>query len=401
MPEPEIGRVAHGSKDASQRADLDFTLVRIEGFAFRVPVEIPVETSFGKMRDRPAVFLRVEDGNGNFGWGEVFANWPASGAEHRVNLLMDDVADLVLRKRWSTPAEMFHELEEATLIRALQCGEPGPFAQVIAGLDIAVWDLVSRRAGLPLAKLLSSAPATRVETYASGIKIDAADVLVPRARAAGFTRYKVKVGFHERDVDKLEDAFRRLNPGELLCADANQVWSLPMAADFLNRIRKAGVALGWMEEPLPVFAPAQEWATLAELGTPLAGGENIAGFAAFDRAIRESGFSVVQPDVSKWGGVTGCLDVAKRTRAAGKTYCPHFLGGGIGLAASAHVLAAAGGDGVLEVDVNPNPLRSAFQFGEPPHGAGHWVIGTEPGLGCTELPASLLPYLSHRRERAA
>lgn len=58
------------------------TITRIEAFAFRAPIKTPVETSFGRMSDRPAVFLRIEDADGAFGQGEVFANWPAAGAEH-------------------------------------------------------------------------------------------------------------------------------------------------------------------------------------------------------------------------------------------------------------------------------------------------------------------------------
>ncbi|NQW51780.1 MAG: mandelate racemase/muconate lactonizing enzyme family protein, partial [Rhodospirillales bacterium] len=68
-------------------------------------------------------------------------------------------------------------------------------------------------------------------------------------------------------------------------------------------------------------------------------------------------FGVIQPDAAKWGGHSGCLPVARAALAAGRTYCPHFLGGGIGLLHSLHLLAAVRGPGLLEVDANPNPLR--------------------------------------------
>src|SRR3981081_1745518 len=69
---------------------------------------------------------------------------------------------------------------------------------------------------------------------------------------------------------------------------------------------------------------------------------------------------MVQPDAAKWGGVSGCLAVARDVLASKRHYCPHFLGGGIGLLASAHLLAGAGGGGVLEEDSNDNPLREDF-----------------------------------------
>ena len=93
---------------------------------------------------------------------------------------------------------------------------------------------------------------------------------------------------------------------------------------------------------------------------PLAAGENMRSKFEFDKAISSDVIGVVQPDVCKWGGVSGCLDIARRAIAAGKRYCPHFLGGGLGLVASSHLLSAAGGDGMLEIDVNENALREAF-----------------------------------------
>jgi hypothetical protein len=85
---------------------------------------------------------------------------------------------------------------------------------------------------------------------------------------------------------------------------------------------------------------------------------NLAGDAAFDTALHASALRVVQPDLAKWGGFSGCLPVARRILGAGLRFCPHYLGGGVGLLASAHLLAAVGGDGLLEIDANPNPLRS-------------------------------------------
>ena len=66
---------------------------------------------------------------------------------------------------------------------------------------------------------------------------------------------------------------------------------------------------------------------------------------------------MVQPDIAKWGGLTVCRGLADDILKSGKTFCPHYLGGGIGLLASAHLLAGAGGEGRLEMDVNENPLR--------------------------------------------
>lgn len=368
------------------------TLTRIDVSAYRVPIETPVATSFGVMTNRPAVFVRLEDQDGAFGFGEVFANWPAAGAEHRARLVVEDFADLLLGQTFDGTSDLFDSLTRRTHIRALQCGEWGPFRQVIAGLDTAYVDLLARRASQPVARFLNPSAGQSVPCYASGIAIAQAPGQIAQSRAQGFSAFKVKVGFDQtQDAALLCDVATALHPDEHLFADANQAWELADAMAFLKSIE--GVRLGWLEEPLAADAPGAEWQTLADRSTvPLAGGENITGTDDFDAAITSDVLDVLQPDVAKWGGFSGCWDVAQAIRAAGKRYCPHFLGGGIGLIASAHLLAAAGGDGLLEVDVNPNPLRDAFAPWKVAGMRGTMALCQTPGLGITCIPESIRPY---------
>ncbi|WP_245304352.1 mandelate racemase/muconate lactonizing enzyme family protein [Hoeflea olei] len=367
------------------------TLARIEVSAYRVPISTPVMTSFGAMTNRPAVFVRLTDSDGAFGWGEIFANWPAAGAEHRARLLMEDIADLVLGFRAEAASDLFRHLVEKTHIRALQCGEWGPFAQVIAGLDTALHDLFARREGVSLARHLNPDASGAVPAYASGIHMAAAADVVPRVRAQGYRFKKVKIGFDaETDLAQLAALCADRRDGERIFTDANQAWDLDQAFAFVEAAAELG--LGWLEEPIRADLPASHWADLASASRiPLAGGENITGFDAFDAAIGSGVFTFIQPDVAKWGGVTGCYRIGRAILAGGRTYCPHFLGGGIGLMASGHLLAAAGGDGLLEVDINANPLRDAF-FPAGMCTDGLFTIADAPGLGFAELPDSLTPY---------
>ena len=137
----------------------------------------------------------------------------------------------------------------------------------------------------------------------------------------------------------------------------------------------------WLEEPLAVDAAAGDWTALAgALGFPLAGGENMASGLEFDAAIEGGALCFLQPDACKWGGVSGVLAVARTAEVAGVTYCPHFLGGGIGLLASAHLLSAAGGAGLLEVDSSENPLLEIFSGGLG-LSDGLFTLPPGPGLG--------------------
>lgn len=372
-------------------------LNRLQAWACRSPISTPVETSFGRMRDRPAVFVRIEDDEGGFGWGEIFANWPAAGAEHRVNLLAEDIAPLLLGQDISAPDCIFHSLERKTHIRALQCGEFGPFRQVLAGLDQAMWDLKARRAGETVHQTLGSTRVTKVPAYASGIHISAAAKMIPQARDLGFCSFKVKVGFgDENEAMIIRDIHSGLSAGEMLMLDANQAWDVAQAEAFLNKV--ADLPIGWIEEPIRADSGERDWLRLAGQ-IPLAGGENIAGIDAFDATLNLGALDVYQPDIAKWGGFTGCLAVAGHAIARGHSYCPHFLGGGIGLAASAQLLAAAGGPGLLEVDVNPNPLRDAFGSIGTRVQDGFWLLDQAAGIGLTGLPEEVRACITHQCER--
>lgn len=380
---------------------MSITLSRITVTAYRVPIASPVATSFGVMHNRPAVFVRLEDSDGAFGWGEIFANWPAAGAEHRARLVVEDMADLLLGQSFDSAPDLFNQLTEKTHIRALQCGEWGPFRQVIAGLDTAMTDLEARRAGLPVARFLNADAAHSVPCYASGIAIAQAETQIAQSQEAGFSAYKVKVGFDlTRDTDLLARLFSTIRPEETLCADANQAWTLPEAERFVAIC--ADLPLGWLEEPLPADAPLTQWSTLADqCSVPLAGGENITGTGGFADAIATGVFGVVQPDIAKWGGFSGCWPVAQAIQDAGQRYCPHFLGGGIGLIASAHLLAAARGDGLLEVDVNPNPLRDSFDLWRDAPSDAQMPISGAPGLGITDLPDAISPFVTFEKTLTA
>jgi hypothetical protein len=109
-------------------------VVRVEALVYRCPIDTPVVTSFGTMHDRPMLLVRVEDNEGAVGWGEVWCNFPAVGAEHRARLISSVLAPIVLAAPSADPAAMFALLTGRTAVLALQSGEPGPLAQAIAGI---------------------------------------------------------------------------------------------------------------------------------------------------------------------------------------------------------------------------------------------------------------------------
>ena len=229
-----------------------FAIRTIEAFCYRYPLSTPVITSFGRMLDRPAVFIRVEDDDGYVGWGEAWANFPSTGAEHRARLVNEVLAPTITGFVANQPLDVLEALTQRTSVLALQCGEPGPFAQAIAGIDLAVWDLHARRRHLPLWRLLGG-NGHRIPVYASGINPAGSRQMAEAALSRGHRALKLKVGF-DLAADRANLAsLRQLIGDGMLAADANQAWSLAQALETAPHLAEFGLA--WLEEPIRADRP--------------------------------------------------------------------------------------------------------------------------------------------------
>jgi D-galactarolactone cycloisomerase len=365
------------------------TIARLDCWVLRAPIAVPVANAFGAMTNRPAVFVRLEASDGACGWGEVFANFPQVGAEHRARLATSVFAPLLFGTSDDTAAARTL-LEARTRRMAIQCGEPGPFAQIIAAVDQALWDLAARRAGVPLWKLLGGSPQVRV--YASGIGPDDVVATATRKHAEGYRAFKLKVGFGvPRDVENLRALREVLGEDALVMTDANQAWTPGEAPARIAAL--APFRPHWIEEPIMADEPVDAWRALAAASAvPLAAGENIRGEARYRAMLEARALRFVQPDVGKWGGISGARDVAALARLHDAVVCPHWLAGGVGLAASMHMLAACGTSASLaEVDANPNPLREeVFPFTVVD---GVVTLADAPGIGIEPDFARLARYV--------
>ena len=362
----------------------DFAIIGLEVFVLRAPALPPVQTSFGVMHSRPALLVRVQSETGQYGWGEVWCNFPSVGAEHRARMTLAYLKPVVCSQRWESPRHCFETLSSRFEILALQTGEPGTFHQIIAGLDIAIWDMTARGMGLPLWKLLGqhqSGALPKVAVYASGLNPDHPERLAEQKWAEGHRAFKLKVGFgsslDERNLNALRTT---LGDQATLMADANQAWSLSAAIEAGKRY--AQFDLRWLEEPIRADSPQADWAHLAHAqAIALAAGENFSGVQQFHQFATLDALSILQPDVGKWGGFSACLAVAQTAIKHGKTVCPHWLGGGVGLMAALQLKAAIGGPGYVEVDANPNPLRDKLLPADFSIEDGYVTLSDRPGLG--------------------
>jgi L-alanine-DL-glutamate epimerase-like enolase superfamily enzyme len=381
-------------------------IARAEAFVFRAPIAVPVVNAFGALTERVALILKLTDQDGAEGWGEVWGNFPSFGVMHRATLFDTLVAPRLLAAPIAHPREFWQAEDGRLHVWALQAGEPGAFSAVLAGVDLALHDLFARRAGLPLWRWLGGTEAAPLPCYASGLNPDAqALAQVEKARAAGYRAFKVKLGFGtERDLATLRPVFATLQAGERVMVDINQGWDFAAAVRGVQALRE--FPLGWIEEPLTCDRPAWEWAAVrAAAAAPVAAGENLRGALAFHQALADGQLDVVQPDCAKWGGHSGTLPVAQAVVGAGRMYCPHFLGGAVGLVHSLHLLAAVRGpkgqEGLLEWDVNPNPLRERLLEGLLPLRDGMVAPPDGPGLGFTPALGRIAEFRALHLDRTA
>jgi D-galactarolactone cycloisomerase len=352
----------------------------IDIFHYRHSLAKPLTTVMGPVAHRPAILVRLEDKDGAQGWGEIWCNFPPEGDVHRARLAANILPAALSRLSLDNPFEAFDTLRQRLNRLAIQAGEPGPVDQISAGVDIAIHDLVARRNNQTLTSHLGGKPGP-VEAYASGIAPDLHEKQIERMRALGYRRFKQRIGFGADDsLAELEAASTGLRTNERLIADANQAWTLEQARTRMDRL--GDLNLAWLEEPMPADTPPEDWIELADASVlPLAGGENLRGRPVFDTAIQSRALQVIQPDICKWGGLSACRDVARNAVKNGLNYSPHFLGGGVGLIASGHLLRAVGGPGWLEVDSSENPLLWHFSDGRIELHGGKFSMPDGPGLG--------------------
>ncbi len=362
-------------------------LAAVEVAIVTAPIAAPVRGSFGAMSARVSLLVRVRDGTGGVGHGEVWANFPEGGAQYKAHLLRRYVAPLLVGRTWASPWAAWDALEVELARLVLQSGDFGAFAQVCAGVDQAIWDLYCRRVGAPLWSLAGGTP--HVNVYASGIGPEQVAATIREQEQAGHTRFKIKLGFGEAvDRSNLEAALAALPSAGVLLTDANQGWSVDEARAWLAVL--AAQRVGWCEEPVRADVSLAAWTELTQ-ATPdmrVAAGENLRGIQAFTDLATTGGVRVIQPDPGKWGGITGAL----RLHAAlppDVWLCPHWLGGAVGLAASLQLVGALQGMGPVEVDVNPNPLRTQLLGEKLDVHAGSIVLTDRPGIVSTPSHAQL------------
>jgi L-alanine-DL-glutamate epimerase-like enolase superfamily enzyme len=346
---------------------------------YAVPQE-RIAMSFGVLGRRAMALVEIRCSDGSTGYGESWINYPSwAGAERRATITQG-VAPLLIGKDPDDVIALHDELVRALAPLGRQWGAPGPISQAISGADIALWDRYGRVLKRPLCELLGGVVRDRVPVYASSLGPTDVAEHAAACREQGFGLVKLKVGFG-REVDEANLAAAREALGDRvdLAADANQRWSLDEALDMADALRRAGVV--WVEEPIAGSPLSDVEKFYGSTGLPVALGENLYLRSAFEPYIASPAVQVLQPDVSKSGGITELVAICEAAHAAGKTVMPHLYGGALTFAASLQLAACCAAIERVEYDVRSNPLRDPLLRDSPVPVGGILTIPMGPGLG--------------------
>lgn len=312
----------------------------------------PTVTSWGTYNQVSIVLVEVRTANGIVGVGETLARFSPKAYA--------DLIETSLKPRLvGQDARNIGALWQS-MRRALSGRAGGMLIEAIAGVDIALWDILGKSAGLPVAKLLGGIGRERIDIYAAAINWveDAeADRELERYTGEGFPRIKVKMAKPVKEACRRIERLRKRAGDDLaLCVDANWAYTLDEAVEVGRALSANGYF--WFEEPL---APENELGyeeLRKRCDVPLAAGESNFTADQAQRLVANRTLSILQPDVARAGGISETRRMADFAGLHDVAYAPHIgMSGIICETASVHLAAAMPNFLVMECECDLSPFK--------------------------------------------
>ena len=358
--------------------------MKITGVA-AIPLAVPVRAGSPPSPWEPAlakqVLVRIDTDAGLTGWGEAFAY----GAPLAVcNVIEETFGPMLVGQDPGAIEALVDRIQRVAMV----WGRRGLAIFALSGIDLALWDLAGKALGVPVWRLLGGRAQPRVRAYASLLRY-ATPSEVGRVTAAAAAQGFTAIKLHQTDVDSVAVARDAVGEHVELMLDTNCPWTVEEAIAMARRLEPLG--LRWLEEPL---WPPEDYRGLARVRAatriPIAAGENEATAFGYRDIFDAGAVDVVQPSITKMGGLSELRKVATLAAAAGATLVPHAFYYGPGLAASVHFAVATPGVPYVEfpaVSLQAPLLREPVRCVD-----GHVDAGDLPGLGADPDPAVIERY---------
>ena len=370
-----------------------------------IPYERQHVSDYGRIASFDATLISVTTEDGRTGYGEAKAAVGSAGGcaaivayvrqDLRPMLVGQDAdrINLLWERMYNGPRDHY----------AVARGRPFPIlgrrglsVAAIGGVDTALWDLLGKRLGVPVAQLLGGAMRERLPAYASGGWADVAGIGAQLRGYAerGFRAVKMRVGVMDGDVAtsvaRVRAAREALGAGVGLMCDAHGTYSVPEAKQFCRGVADCDVA--WFEEPVGPDDRRAMAEVRAATDIPIAAGES--EFTRFDfrDLIEARAVDVLQPDMAICGGLSEGWKVAQLAATHQLALAPHCWGSAFSFMAGLHLAFASPAATVIEFSVGANPLLHELVEERIIAEDGFIAEPTRPGLGVTPRPEFIAEY---------
>lgn len=364
-------------------------ITQIETHLVSAPLSHSWETGIGsaKRRDELLVFVHTDEGITGLG-----SSYHAHAALTVKSAVDTKVAPALIGANPLDIGIIWEKLFYGTVY----IGSAG--VQALAGIDIALWDILGKLTGQPVASLLGGGGVETVTAYVGCMSLGFKDEgeLVEEAQhyiSQGYRALKIRGGAGVRQDMRAMQAVRKTVGEEVdLMIDVNARYSWPEALDLSKRLQEVNTF--WLEDPFDFSIPNHhdDVGKLRSFGlTPLASGGNVYSRFDYRNLLERGGVDFLTPDVVKCGGFSEALKMAHMASAYDCVVAPHTLNG-LGQVANVHFAAAIPGHvrGHVEWDpTSPNPLRDELLSTPVKVENGLLHVPQGPGLGTDINPDAL------------
>ncbi len=366
-------------------------IAKIETFPLRIPFKPGTRAAASAwggegLPAADSLLVKVTTDQGLEGWGETFGFRAVSSAKLAIDELL---APLCIGRDATQIGPLMVEIQKKLHV----FGRSGPLFYGISAIDIALWDICGKAAGVPVCRLLGGNSTADLICYASLIRYSDSALVranVRRAIDSGFSVLKL----HEIELPAIRAAREEAGPDVELTLDVNCPWTLLEARAKAEELRE--VRLKWLEEPL---WPPENYDGLAQLrktcDIPIAAGENSSTLMDFERLLAAEAVDFVQPSVAKMGGITELRKLFPIAAVRNVTLMPHCFYDGPGLLAVIHTTAALGSPDAM-VEWRYFDLEAHIYSGALAAAKGRISVPQGPGLGVDPDPDVIRDYLVDR-----
>jgi len=270
-------------------------------------------------------------------------------------------------------------------------GRGGSVTHTISGIDIALWDLLGKATGQPVGRLLGGRYRERVKPYASLLMQEPGPLAdrLAELNGQGFRAFKIGWGPFGRHSGALDEAIVRaareaIGPESLLMVDAggsDAFWKQGYKWALRTSQMLAAFDVAWFEEPLRPDAMKDYVLLRRRSPVPIAGGEVLTRRQSFQPWLEAGAFDVVQPDVTKCGGISEERRIAWMAQEHGVRFIPHGWNTAVGLAADLQLASAFPDTDLVEYLTGSPYVDDIAEGGWQLDADGMLPIPDAPGLG--------------------